>query len=208
MQNLPFLTLSLATLMIASSCNHPTTAEYRSPASMTILNAPVASTTSSYEQSALRLTNQERKRHGLNPLRYNAQLARAARLHSAVMAKHGYVGHHEPGGPDSSMKRARKAGYNPQRVAENVYGPVMSLSAIDHAVLGPDDAVKSWMKSPGHRRNLLDSKVEEIGMGYVDGFWTQVLATPYRMAPASPATPRPTGPLKKPAPEAFNWRNL
>ncbi|MGY8686575.1 MAG: CAP domain-containing protein [Verrucomicrobiales bacterium] len=209
MQILPFLLLSLATLIFAANCSHHSSADYRSPTATTILNAPVGDSTSNYERHALRLTNQERQRHGLRPLRHNAQLALAAKRHSAVMAKHGYVGHHEPGGTDSSMKRSRKAGYKPQRVGENVYGPRMSMSAIDHAILGPDDAVKSWMESPGHRRNLLDPKMKEVGHGYVNGFWTQVLGAPdrYEAEKVAPNS-RPRGTLKKPAPEAFNWTNL
>ena len=145
---------------------------------MVIVNAPQADSTAHYEQEAMRLTNAARRQHGLPPLQYHSSLAAAAKKHSATMAKYRYLGHHEPHGPDSPMRRAEKAGYDPYMVAENVYGPNLGLSVIDHAVLTPQDAVNGWLGSKGHRRNLLDPRAKHVGFGYVDGFWTQLFGAP------------------------------
>ena len=206
-----YLPLALLTLVLASSCSqHTQVPPVRDRSAMVILNAPTTASILNYEQEALRLTNQFRRQHGLKPLRHNAALSQAARKHSAVMAKYGYVGHHEPNGPDSLLTRAKKAGYKPRRVLENVYGPNMQMSAIDHSQLTPSQVVRGWLESPGHRENLLSPNVEEVGHGHVDGFWTQFFGSPARAQQERPSLPRPkrVGPVKKPAPEPFNWRNL
>lgn len=208
-----YFLLSFLTLSFAANCSHTTKHEAptRSVASMSVLNAPQGPVDTSFKQRAFRRANEIRQQHGLKPLRHNAKLAAAAQGHSAVMAKHGYLGHHQPrGGVSSSMKRAIKAGYSPSLVAENVFGPNLQMSAIDHAQLTPERAVQSWLESEGHRRNLLDKDVVEVGYGYVNGFWTQVLAAPDRYSAQSVSTPKPkkVGPAVKPAPKAFAYRNL
>ena len=208
------LLLSILTLILASSCSHNTATNVpmRSPASMVMLNTPAHSVGFQFKIKAMRLTNDIRRKHGLPALRHSSKLETAAQGHSAVMAKHGYLGHHQPGSSSLPMKRAEKAGYKPSIVSENVFGPNMRMSAIDHATLTPKHAVDGWINSPGHRRNLLDPRVTEVGYGYVNGFWTQLLAAPdkYSTKPAVTAKPTPerVGPVRKPAPVAFNYRNL
>ena len=38
----------------------------------------------------------------------------------------------------------------------------------------PSQVVNAWMKSPGHRKNILSPKYTEIGVGYSNNYWTQV----------------------------------
>ncbi|NJR62658.1 MAG: hypothetical protein HC769_29995, partial [Cyanobacteria bacterium CRU_2_1] len=40
----------------------------------------------------------------------------------------------------------------------------------------PSEVVRSWMKSPGHRQNILNPNFTEIGVGYSQNYWTQVFA--------------------------------
>jgi len=209
-----YLPISILTLILAASCSHKTTSNVpmRSPATMVVLNTPAIGSSFHFKNQAMRLANDIRRNHGLPALRHSPKLEAAAQGHSAVMAKHGYLGHHQPGNSSRPMKRAEKAGYKPSIVAENVYGPNMRMSAIDHATLTPKHAVNGWMSSAGHRRNLLDRRVTEVGYGYVDGFWTQLLAAPdkYSSRVSQPVKTKPkrVGPVRKPAPEPFNYRNL
>ena len=142
------------------------------------LNLPSTSAQAGYEQQAIKLTNRERKRRGLQPVRFNSQLQHAARRHSRAMAKYGYVSHKEPGLSDNLLKRAKRSGYDAGSVRENVYGPDITRPAIDYAMLTPDESVRQWVASPSHRKNLLSEYVTDIGIGYVDGYWTQILARP------------------------------
>lgn len=34
--------------------------------------------------------------------------------------------------------------------------------------------MNDWKKSPSHNKNILNSKVEEIGIGFYGNYWVQV----------------------------------
>ncbi|MFP3338704.1 CAP domain-containing protein, partial [Micrococcus sp. SIMBA_131] len=43
----------------------------------------------------------------------------------------------------------------------------------------PEEVVKAWMNSEGHRKNILNPGYTEIGVGYISGgsyghYWTQM----------------------------------
>lgn len=202
--------LAILTLILAASCSHHATysGKARQPA-IPERNQPTASQSARYGHQALILTNSFRRQHGLAPLQRDRALDRAAQRHSAVMAKHRYLGHHEPGGTNSILKRVRKAGYKAKLAAENVFGPSLQAPVIDHAILEPSHAVNGWTKSPGHRKNLLNPRAVHVGFGYVNGYWTQVLAAPLpTFEETLPAKAPRTTPLEKPGPKPFGWRDL
>ncbi len=96
--------------------------------------------------------NRERKAHGLAPLHWDSSLARAARAHALVMAKHNSLSHQFEGELDLSA-RTRITGARFSVIAENVaVGPT---AASIHA---------QWMESSPHRRNLLDPELNSIGI--------------------------------------------
>jgi uncharacterized protein YkwD len=77
------------------------------------------------------------------------------------------------------VERVRAEGYQFSRVAENISGGNST----------PEDAVRGWMNSSGHRANILTPEFRDIGVGYhfLDPdpgrvnhrhYWTQVFATP------------------------------
>ncbi|MNR50485.1 Cysteine-rich secretory protein family protein [compost metagenome] len=37
----------------------------------------------------------------------------------------------------------------------------------------PEEVVKDWMNSPGHRKNILNPHYTMIGVGYFSGLWVQ-----------------------------------
>ncbi|WP_217170148.1 CAP domain-containing protein [Streptomyces sp. AC512_CC834] len=120
--------------------------------------------------NVLKLTNAERAKAGCPKLKFSAALARAAQRHSADMARHNFVGHVGSGG-STIVTRAKAAGYtNWNALAENVAAGQKTAAAV----------VKSWMKSPGHRANILNCSLEHLGVGYVKKpgtrygtYWTQ-----------------------------------
>lgn len=120
------------------------------------------------EQEVLDLTNKERKDAGLEPLKANPKLFKAARDHSANMVKQGELNHILEGkGPG---ERLADVGYKHRGWAENV--------AMGQRT--PAEVVQSWMGSEGHKANIL-SRHAEIGIGIAataDGtrYWTQVFA--------------------------------
>lgn len=123
------------------------------------------------EQEVLDLTNKERKDACLPPVKPNEKLFKAARGHSANMARQDKLDHtldnKDPG------DRLKDAGYDFSSWAENVAKGQRT----------PAEAIETWIKSTdGHKENIL-SKHTEIGIGVArnaDGtkYWTQVFATP------------------------------
>lgn len=100
--------------------------------------------------------NRERAARGIPPLKWDAALARAARRHALEMARRNSLAHQFPGERDLPA-RAIQAGARFSAVAENVAeGP--SAASI-HA---------EWMKSPPHRRNLLDPELNSLGVAVAE----------------------------------------
>lgn len=106
-------------------------------------------------QQIFQLTNQDRQAHGLPTLHWDDNLAAAAVAHCQQMAEKAALSHQFPGEPDL-MTRASHAGAHFQAIAENVAsGP--SPDAVEH----------EWMNSTAHRTNILDPKMDQIGVAVV-----------------------------------------
>jgi uncharacterized protein YkwD len=106
------------------------------------------------ELAVVRVMNVVRAQHGVPPLRVGRALTRAARSHSADMARRGYFDH------GAFVQRLRRFGVRAPYVGENLaYGTRLSASAI----------VQMWIASPPHRQNLLDRGFRRIGIGLAGG---------------------------------------
>jgi uncharacterized protein YkwD len=103
------------------------------------------------------LINAERGRHQLAPLTENRLLDRAAELHSLDMARRNFFEHENPDGEQPDARIVHQ-GYPPILVGENLaWGETVKST--------PAEIVSMWMKSPGHRANILESDYREIGIG-------------------------------------------
>jgi uncharacterized protein YkwD len=122
------------------------------------------------EQKILDLTNAERKKKDLPPLKADPVLCEVARAHSANMAKQGAMKHDLDG--KSPYDRIKAAGYRYAVAGEN-------LAKGD---ANPDDVMEAWMDSKDHRENILEPRYTEIGLGLArdgqDIYYTQVFAKP------------------------------
>lgn len=123
------------------------------------------------EQAVLDLTNAERKKQNLPALKANEALTRAAREHSANMAKQQKLDHVlDEKGPDA---RVKAIGYKYSALAENC---AMGQKT-------PAEAITTWIESAPHKANLLNGTYTEIGIGVAadatgQRYWTQVFAKP------------------------------
>jgi uncharacterized protein YkwD len=123
----------------------------------------------------LAAVNRERAAKKLPPVRRSATLESVAQGHADDMVARGYYGHASPEGT-MVMERVRRAGYAPERVGENLARGPGSV----------EEAVRSWMGSPEHRRNILDPFFTEAGFGVAfaktpEGdavLWVQVFGRP------------------------------
>jgi uncharacterized protein YkwD len=136
---------------------------------------------STIKKKVIALTNKKRVNHGCGRLTNNAALGRAAQKHTKKLANYkkgpndtnGYtfgdpVDPHDLPGEPALGTRITNEGYRWSRIAENIaYGQPT-----------PRAVVAAWMGSPPHRRNILDCRLKNIGVGYAlaaDGtpHWTQ-----------------------------------
>jgi hypothetical protein len=107
------------------------------------------------EQEFFNLTNATRTQQGLAPLQWNDQLAQAAKSHAKLILQNSQLSHQYPGEADLAV-RAGQAGAHFQTIAENM---AQGSSA--------DSIQKEWMKSPPHRANILDAKLDAVGFSVV-----------------------------------------
>ncbi|MET7638456.1 sigma-70 family RNA polymerase sigma factor [Streptomyces sp. NPDC005438] len=118
----------------------------------------------------LALVNKERAARGCGALRLNDRLNTAGQRHSDDMAARGYFSHTSPDGKDPG-DRITAAGYRWSTYAENIARGQGS----------PAQVMKAWMDSSGHRANILNCSLKEMGLGVHQGaggpWWTQVFGT-------------------------------
>lgn len=136
------------------------------------------------ETAFLKLINEDRAKAGAHALTVDSELIDAARSHSAWMDKTDVFSHTGEGG-SSPTARMEDAGYDAVRTAENI--AYIGGSRAD--VLDMSDVVQlhtNLMNSAGHRANLLNPALTEIGIGLHQGdikgmsaiFVTQDFGTP------------------------------
>jgi uncharacterized protein YkwD len=117
------------------------------------------------------LTNESRRAAGLPPVTIDERLMAAAKAKLFDMLRHDYFAHRAPDGrqPWAFMQAA---GYRFQAAAENL------AKGYDN---GPE-LQRAWMKSHGHRANILDPRFTDIGVADANGIVVVMFGRP---APAS-----------------------
>jgi uncharacterized protein YkwD len=114
------------------------------------------------ERAVLVDINTLRAQHHLAKLSFNPQLTTAARVHTEQMAKDGYFAHESADGSAFWKRVQRYYASSPGRswaVGENL---LWSSPDIDSR-----GALRMWLASPEHRKNLLDPRWREIGVSAV-----------------------------------------
>jgi uncharacterized protein YkwD len=112
------------------------------------------------KDATLCLLNQQRRAHGLPPLRDNSRLDLASQRHANDMSVHKYFAHGDFVG---RIKASRYlGGARGWTIGENI-----AWGSWDYAT--PAAIVDGWMHSPGHRANILNRQFKEIGLGVARG---------------------------------------
>ena len=136
--------------------------------------APAVAAPARRANALLELANEQSGRAGLPPLRPNSQLMRAAQTQAEQSASLGKLAHVLPGARYPRPEdRLDASGYPWRAFAENIAMGQRSMS----------EATEAWMKSPGHRKNLLSATYTELGTGYATdaegrGYYVQVFGRP------------------------------
>lgn len=137
--------------------NIPGTASGSKPS----VNQPADSKTA-FAGQVVALVNQERAKAGQKPLASDSALSAMALDKAKDMYQNGYFDHTSPtyGSPFDMMKsygiRFTYAGENIAKGQQN-----------------PQEVMKAWMNSPGHKQNILSPNFTKIGVAYYNGEWVQ-----------------------------------
>lgn len=98
------------------------------------------------ERWVIKFANTKRKKHGLKPFRTDRVLKSTARLHCEEMVSKNMVFHSEDAGTYYAENVAvTKLHRNPKAIALRLH--------------------VSWIKSPGHRKNIINPRFKFIGVG-------------------------------------------
>lgn len=116
----------------------------------------------STESALLKLINKERAKKGLHSVAAVDSLMKAARGHSADMAKHKYFSHNSYNGERFDARLVRygytRSGFSSWQAGEDLY-------CGNGAQASPAAVVRAWMKSPAHRAVILCKSMRDIGLG-------------------------------------------
>ena len=113
------------------------------------------------EVAIIEMTNAFRRAEKLADVKPNAELTRAARLYAEYLAKSGRFAHEADGRQPAD--RVKASGYKYCTVAENLALNLDSRGFTTQALA--KQAVEGWKNSPGHRKNMVQPHVTEIGVG-------------------------------------------
>src|SRR5688572_25789304 len=122
----------------------------------------------------VRFTNDARIRNGLPALTADTRLMEAARLHAQQMASYQRLEHTISGARYPDMQsRLDAAGYVYANAAENIAWNQPNAQG----------AVTTWMNSAGHRTNILNPQLTQIGAAMArsargEPYWIQVFGRP------------------------------
>jgi len=193
------LCIPLASVIPPVSQNHVsrTKSEYRNPASVDQSLNPRRLDRKLLEKALVDVTNRVRERYRLDACRYYVKLKNAARGHSEDMVRHDFFSHVSPVPARRQLvDRIQLAGVARANtvVGENIgvdyylkiadvpyyktyrNGQVVYISHETDEVIGyqsyrefSESMVDKWMRSPGHRENILNGDFDRIGIGVASG---------------------------------------
>ncbi|MGA8942633.1 MAG: CAP domain-containing protein [Thermoactinomyces sp.] len=120
------------------------------------------------EKEVFQMVNQEREKHGLQPLQLDMDVSKVAGKKSQDMKEKHYFNHQSPtyGSP---FEMLQQHGIAFRAAGENIAAGQKTAKEV----------MDGWMNSEGHRANILNPDYTHIGIGYVEGgdygtYWTQM----------------------------------
>jgi uncharacterized protein YkwD len=123
---------------------------------------PESISVSRAERAVFCLLNRQRARRDIPRLDRHKQLDGPSRAHSRYMVAHRCFDHECPGEPDLAERLDAYLSRDGRTWGENIAWGGGELGS-------PRTIVRSWMKSEGHRSNILSREYEHIGVGVVWG---------------------------------------
>lgn len=130
------------------------------------VETPEDNTNLSYVEQVVALVNKERAKEGLAPLSVDTKVQAAAQVRALECEQS--FSHTRPNGSNfATALKEQNVSY--RRAGENIAWGQRS----------PEEVVKAWMNSAGHRANIMNSNFTKIGVGYYQNakgvnYWSQL----------------------------------
>ncbi len=127
---------------------------------------PTSQNLAKINKATLCLVNRERTKRKRRALNRQSRLNRAAGIFAKQLVADRFFDHTAPDGT-TMLSRIKRTGYLKGRwrrwsVGENIAYGTGQLAT-------PKAIVAAWMKSPGHRKNILQTRYRQIGLGVTLG---------------------------------------
>lgn len=119
--------------------------------------APSVMRTTTAAETLVDAMNRQRAAHGLGPLHLNSKLSLAASDRIGDMFAKRYFAHTSPDGIEP-FEWVQHRGYRYRLIGENLAVGYRGTAVVD-----------GWMRSPGHRENILQRGFDEVGIAIADG---------------------------------------
>ena len=124
-------------------------------------SVPSSMSASAANHATLCLLNQQRHAHGLKSLHADGKLSRAAAGHASDMVSQHFFDHNSRNGATFAT-RIKRTGWTKSRRSYTI-GENIGWGGGDLAT--PRAMVNAWMRSSGHRANILSRSFRMIGIG-------------------------------------------
>lgn len=121
------------------------------------------------EKRTFALHNDVRRAHDLPTFCVHSRLQKAARAHSRDMIRRDYFSHNTKGRQESYDERLKRYGYDLHGYRYYWVGENIAYGSGSYGE--PESRMDAWMRSDGHRHNILHSEFREIGIGTHTGTW-------------------------------------
>jgi uncharacterized protein YkwD len=118
------------------------------------------------ERTSFFMHNNIRRNNNLKTFCVNPALQRAARVHSKDMIRRDYFSHTTKG-KYTFDRRLKRFGYTARGFRYYTTGENIAYGSGTKG--SPRSIMRAWMKSRGHRHNILNGKFREIGIGTYTG---------------------------------------
>lgn len=129
-------------------------------------DAPSAQNLAVVRDATLCLVNKQRTRRGLGRLKPVTPLQSVATAYARRMVRERFFDHTAPDG-STFFQRIKRTSYLDGGIRSWSVGENIAWGTGDSATA--DEIVQAWMASPGHRRNILNGKFTELGLGVALG---------------------------------------
>ena len=158
-------TTPVATLVVAATSTSVPAARAATSTPTAASSGLSAAQISQAEQLMLRLINENRRTANSGSLVWDDTASLAARRHAKDMADAGYFSHTDLRGT-GPMERYRDVGGKSNGVGENIYtmpgNGILNDAQLADAIRAGQEA---FMKSEGHRNNIMNSSYKTAGVG-------------------------------------------